>query len=67
MERERVRAAISQLPSAQKKVLALAYFHGLTQSQIADALDLPLGTVKTRIRLGMDKLRLVLAEEGPTG
>ena len=64
MERERVRAAISQLPVAQKRVLALAYFQGLTQSQISDALDLPLGTVKTRIRLGMEKLRQMLAEDG---
>jgi RNA polymerase sigma-70 factor (ECF subfamily) len=67
MERQRVRTAISHLPVAQQKVLALAYFQGLTQRQIADALDLPLGTVKTRIRLGMEKLHQMLAEDGPTG
>ena len=57
LERARVRAAIAQLPEEQQQVLALAYLQGLTQSQIAEALDLPLGTVKTRIRLGMQKLR----------
>jgi RNA polymerase sigma-70 factor (ECF subfamily) len=62
MERERVRAAIAQLSKEQKQVLALAYFQGLTQSQIAEALALPLGTVKTRIRLGMQKLREMLQE-----
>lgn len=60
IEGERVRAAIAQLPKEQKQVLALAYFQGLTQSQISEALGLPLGTVKTRIRLGMNKLREAL-------
>jgi RNA polymerase sigma-70 factor (ECF subfamily) len=64
MERERVRAAIAQLSEEQKQVLALAYFQGLTQSQIAAGLGLPLGTVKTRIRLGMEKLRRLLNEGG---
>ena len=64
MERERVRAAVARLPNEQKEVLALAYFQGLTQSQISKALGLPLGTVKTRIRLGMQKLRERL-QEGP--
>ena len=63
MERERVRAAIAQLPEEQQQVLALAYFQGLTQSQMAETLDLPLGTVKTRIRLGMQKLRDLLQED----
>jgi RNA polymerase sigma-70 factor (ECF subfamily) len=67
MERERVRAAIAQLPEEQKQVLALAYFQGLTQSQIAETLDLPLGTVKTRIRLGMQKLRDLLQEDRVAG
>lgn len=60
LEREEIRRAVSQLPEEQRRVLALAYFKGLTQSQIAEALDLPLGTVKTRIRLGMQKLRGLL-------
>jgi RNA polymerase sigma-70 factor (ECF subfamily) len=67
MQRERVRAAITQLSEEQKQVLALAYFQGLTQSQIAEALALPLGTVKTRIRLGMQKLREMLQEDRVAG
>ncbi len=63
MERERIRAAVAQLPEEQKHVLALAYFQGYTQSQIAKSLDLPLGTVKTRIRLAMEKLRQALQDE----
>jgi RNA polymerase sigma-70 factor (ECF subfamily) len=60
IRRAEVRAAVAQLPDEQKQVLALAYFQGYTQSEIAAALGLPLGTVKTRIRLAMDKLRTVL-------
>jgi len=67
MERAQVRAAIAQLSEEQKQVLALAYFQGLTQSQIAETLDLPLGTVKTRIRLGMQKLREMLQEDRVAG
>jgi len=63
MEKERVRMAVSQLPDEQKQVLALAYFQGLTQGQIAKTLNLPLGTVKTRIRLGMQKLRDTLQKD----
>jgi RNA polymerase sigma-70 factor (ECF subfamily) len=55
--RQQVRQALSQLPVEQRQVLALAYLRGLTQEQIAQALQLPLGTVKTRLRLGMQKMR----------
>lgn len=65
MERERVRVAIASLPQEQKEVLALAYFQGLSQSQIAEATGQPLGTVKTRIRLGMQKLREALQDAQP--
>lgn len=58
--RARVQWALSQLPEEQRQALALAYFRGMTQEQIAQALALPLGTVKTRIRLGMQKLRQLL-------
>jgi RNA polymerase sigma-70 factor (ECF subfamily) len=58
--RQQVRRALGQLPAEQRQALALAYFRGLTQEQIAQTLELPLGTVKTRIRLGMQKLRQVL-------
>ena len=63
MQRQRVQAAIAQLPEDQKKALALAYFNGYTHRQIAEALDEPLGTVKTRIRLAMQKLRQLLSDE----
>lgn len=58
-----VRNALRQLPEEQRRVLALAYFRGLTQEQISNQLGEPLGTVKTRMRLGMQKLRRFLQAE----
>lgn len=52
-----VNSAVAQLPEEQKQPLILAYFDGLTQSEIATKLGVPLGTVKTRMRTGMIKLR----------
>jgi RNA polymerase sigma-70 factor (ECF subfamily) len=63
LQRQRVRAAVAELPPDQKQVLALAYFKGYTHREIAEVLDQPLGTVKTRIRLAMRKLRDMLQEE----
>ncbi len=55
-----VREALEQLPPTQREVLELAYFQGMTQREIAKHLNIPLGTVKTRMRLGMMKLRDLL-------
>jgi RNA polymerase sigma-70 factor (ECF subfamily) len=63
LQQQRVRQAITTLPNIQKEVLALAYFKGYSHSEIARALDIPLGTVKGRIRGGMRKLRLLLKDE----
>lgn len=52
-----VRRAMSSLPGDQREALTLAYFGGLSQSEIAEKCGLPLGTVKTRMRLGMNRLR----------
>lgn len=51
-----VRDCLSELPEAQRMVLELSYFAGLSQSELADRLSIPLGTVKGRMRLGMRKL-----------
>ena len=64
-QRQRVQAALDQLPEEQKQALIMAYFHGYTQSEIADLLKQPLGTIKTRLRLAMQKLRDFLREEEP--
>jgi RNA polymerase sigma-70 factor (ECF subfamily) len=60
---QRVKLAVANLPDEQKQALSLAYFYGLTHSQIAEYLEQPLGTIKTRIRLGMQKLRKALSED----
>jgi RNA polymerase sigma-70 factor (ECF subfamily) len=57
-----VRGALGQLPGDQSKVIELAYFGGFSQSEIAQMLGLPLGTVKGRMRLGLEKIRNELAE-----
>jgi RNA polymerase sigma-70 factor (ECF subfamily) len=57
LQREQVREVLKTLPSEQSKVLELAYFSGYTHVEIAEFLDLPLGTVKGRMRLGLKKIR----------
>jgi RNA polymerase sigma-70 factor (ECF subfamily) len=55
--RGEIQQALQQLPVAQRDVIELVFWNGLTRREIADRLSLPLGTVHTRLRLGMDKLR----------
>jgi RNA polymerase sigma-70 factor, ECF subfamily len=56
-EAREVRGALEALPSEQRRAIELAYFGGFTQAEIATMLDVPLGTVKGRMRLGLEKLR----------
>ena len=56
-QRDQVREALNTFPAEQLEILELAYFSGYTHVEIAEMLDLPLGTVKGRMRLGLKKLR----------
>ena len=60
----RVRTALAALPEAQREAITLAYYGGLSHSEIAKRLDVPAGTVKGRMRLGMNKLRAALEPAG---
>ena len=62
-EARSVRAALESLPDHQSQVIELAYFGGFTHSQIAEMLEEPIGTIKGRMRLGLDKMRRALAGE----
>jgi len=62
-DRMRVRRALESLPAEQRDALELAYFGGLSGSQIAERLGAPLGTIKTRLALGMSKLRAAFGTE----
>lgn len=61
-EGREVHAALAQLPDAQREVIVLAYFGGLTHTEIAERLQLPLGTVKGRMRLGLTSARFALSQ-----
>lgn len=54
---ELIRAALTEIPDSQRLVLELGYFHGMTQREISEHLDVPLGTIKTRMRLALKKLQ----------
>jgi len=59
---ELVKTALEQIPKKQRQVIEIAYYKGMTQSEIAEHLDLPLGTVKTRTRQGLIKLKDILED-----
>jgi len=61
-EAREVRDALGQLPDEQSRVIELAYFGGLTHVQIASMLDIPVGTIKGRMRLGLAKMRMALGD-----
>jgi RNA polymerase sigma-70 factor, ECF subfamily len=63
-QQEQVREALNALPREQLKILEMAYFSGYTHAEIAEHLELPLGTVKGRMRLGLQKLRGYYQERG---
>jgi RNA polymerase sigma-70 factor (ECF subfamily) len=66
IERDRVRTALLALPPEQRAAIALAYYEGKTQTEIAEELREPLGTVKSRIKLGLRKLASALESSAPT-
>ena len=61
-EARKIRDALAGLPDEQSRVIELAYFGGLTHTEIASMLDVPVGTIKGRMRLGLAKMRMVLAD-----
>ena len=63
-QREQVREAMKALPKEQLKVLELAYYSGYTHVEIAELLEVPLGTVKGRMRLGLQKIRSYFGSQG---
>ena len=62
LERERVQLALARLPDAQRETLELAYYGGFTQSELAERLGQPLGTIKSRMFTGLSRLRELLDE-----
>jgi RNA polymerase sigma-70 factor (ECF subfamily) len=64
-DRREMAALLEHLPSEQRAVIELAFYSGLTHAEITERLGVPLGTIKGRIRMGLDKLRLALGQDGP--
>ena len=63
LDRERIMRALTTLPENQREVIMLAYYEGFSQSEMAERLAQPLGTIKTRVRLAMQKLKTALQED----
>lgn len=63
LDRERIMRALATLPENQREVIMLAYYEGFSQSEMAERLSQPLGTIKTRVRLAMQKLKTALQED----
>ncbi|MDA1128386.1 MAG: sigma-70 family RNA polymerase sigma factor [Chloroflexi bacterium] len=67
LDRELLIRCLDQIPEAQREVIELAYFEGYTQREISELKGIPLGTVKGRVRIGLEKLRSILWEMGLGG
>jgi RNA polymerase sigma-70 factor (ECF subfamily) len=66
-QQDHIRTALAQIPPEQRLCLELAYFEGMSQSQIAEYTNTPLGTIKTRVRMGIQKLEHILRTYGYRG
>jgi RNA polymerase sigma-70 factor (ECF subfamily) len=64
LEQKQIRDGFAQLPAAQRQTLELAYFGGYTHLEIAGHMGVPLGTVKGRMRMGLEKMRTFLQARG---
>ena len=64
LERKQIQEGFSELPDPQRRTLELAYFGGYTHVEIASRMQVPLGTVKSRMRIGLEKMRTFLEARG---